>query len=37
VVGSWPGAFDETRAHALGFVSDTSADALVAEFIADRG
>lgn len=36
-VGSWPGAFDETRAHTLGFVSDTSADALVAEFIADRG
>ena len=37
VVGSWPGAFDQTRAHALGFVSDTSTDALVAEFIADRG
>lgn len=37
VVGSWPGAFDQTRAHALGFVSDTSAAAIVAEFIASRG
>jgi nucleoside-diphosphate-sugar epimerase len=33
MVRSWPGAFDVTRALALGFTTDRDADALVAQFI----
>jgi nucleoside-diphosphate-sugar epimerase len=35
MVRSWPGAFDVTRARALGFTIDRDADALVAQFIAN--
>ena len=37
VVGGWPGAFATDRAKALGFAGDTSAAALVTEFLGDRG
>lgn len=33
VVGSWPGAFDVTRARALGFAGDEDIDAIVAAFV----
>ncbi|BCS33748.1 hypothetical protein TBR22_A29750 [Luteitalea sp. TBR-22] len=33
---SWPGAFDVTRALRLGLVDDADADAIVAQFIAER-
>lgn len=36
VVGSWPGAFDVSRALALGFTIDRDADALVAQYLAER-
>jgi nucleoside-diphosphate-sugar epimerase len=36
VVGSWPGAFDVSRALALGFTTDRDADALVAQYLAER-
>jgi nucleoside-diphosphate-sugar epimerase len=36
MVGTWPGAFDVSRALALGFIADRDADALVTQFIADR-
>ena len=36
IVGSWPGAFDVSRALRLGFSADGHADALVTQFIADH-
>lgn len=36
VVQTWPGAFDVTRALALGFVRDADADAIVTQYVADH-
>jgi nucleoside-diphosphate-sugar epimerase len=36
MVRSWPGAFDVTRAFGIGLVADADADAIVAQFIAER-
>ncbi|MEO1910698.1 MAG: D-erythronate dehydrogenase [Paracoccus sp. (in: a-proteobacteria)] len=36
IVCSWPGAFDVTRARALGFGADTDFDAILRQFLADR-
>ncbi len=36
IVCSWPGAFDVTRARALGFDADTDFDAILTQFLADR-
>ena len=36
IVCSWPGAFDVTRARALGFGADTDFDAILTQFLADR-
>lgn len=36
MVRTWPGAIDTARALALGFTIDRDADALVAQFVADR-
>ncbi len=36
VVQTWPGAFDVTRALALGFVRDADADAIVTQYVADQ-
>lgn len=36
IVCSWPGAFDVTRARALGFGADTDFDAILRQFMADR-
>lgn len=36
IVCSWPGAFDVTRAQALGFGADTGFDAILSQFLADR-
>ena len=36
IVCSWPGAFDVTRACALGFDADTDFDAILTQFLADR-
>ena len=35
IVGSWPKAFDNTRAQALGFPAERSLDEIVAYYIAD--
>lgn len=35
IVGSWPGAWDLTRAHALGLVGDTSFESIVRAYIED--
>jgi nucleoside-diphosphate-sugar epimerase len=35
IVGSWPGAWDLTRAHALGLVADDSFEAVVRAYIED--
>ena len=34
IVGTWPGAFDVTRALRLGFIADRDIDALVRQFMA---
>jgi hypothetical protein len=36
VVCTWPGAFDMTRALALGFAADADVDAIVLEFQQER-
>ncbi|HTV00368.1 MAG TPA: D-erythronate dehydrogenase [Luteitalea sp.] len=36
VVRTWPGAFDVTRARALGFGIDADADAIVTQFVRDH-
>ena len=36
IVGSWPGAFDVTRALALGFAGDPGVDAVVSQFLSGR-
>lgn len=35
IVCSWPGAFDDTRARALGFVGDTDFDSVLAQYLAE--
>jgi nucleoside-diphosphate-sugar epimerase len=35
IVGSWPGAWDLTRAHALGLVADESFEAIVRAYVED--
>ena len=35
IVGSWPGCWDMTRAHALGFKGDSDFESIVRAFIAD--
>ena len=36
IVQTWPGAFDVSRAEALGFVNDEDADAIVGQFVRDH-
>ena len=36
IVGTWPGAFDVSRALSLGFTVDRDIDALIRQFIAER-
>jgi nucleoside-diphosphate-sugar epimerase len=36
VVETWPGAFDVSRAEALGFVNDQDADAIVRQFVREH-
>lgn len=36
IVGSWPGAWDTTRAHALGFAGDDDFDGVVRAYIEDE-
>ena len=35
IIGSWPGSWDMTRAHALGFKGDKDFDSIVQAYIAD--
>jgi D-erythronate 2-dehydrogenase len=35
IVGSWPGAWDTTRAHALGITGDPSFEAIVRAYVED--
>lgn len=37
IVGTWPAAWDSTRAHALGFVGDGSFDEIVVAYLSDSG
>jgi hypothetical protein len=36
IVGTWPGAFDVTRALSLGFTADRDIDAVIRQFMAER-
>jgi nucleoside-diphosphate-sugar epimerase len=36
IVGTWPGAWDTTRAQALGFPADQSFDAIIEQYIAEE-
>jgi nucleoside-diphosphate-sugar epimerase len=36
IVGSWPGAWEMTRAHALGFAGDDDFDSIVRAYIEDE-
>ena len=37
IVGTWPGAFDVSRALSLGFQVDHDIDAIVRQFMVDQG